>query len=96
MKSQIVVTLSKDVLCEQLNDEVVLLDMSSGLYFGLTPVASKFWMALESGHTFEEAKQALLAEFRVSEERLSQDLEALVDVLEAKHLVGVQRLKKAA
>jgi hypothetical protein len=85
------VSLSPEVLCEQLNDEAVLLDMRSGLYFGLTRVASVFWLALERGQTPLAAKDELLSRFSVSDERLSIDLEVLLETLAEKKLITVRR-----
>lgn len=81
------------VLCEQLNDETVLLDMRSGHYFGLSPVASHLWMLLQAGTTLEDAKTTLLREFDVDAETLNKDVEQLLQTLEDKHLL--ERLNKS-
>jgi hypothetical protein len=84
------ITIPKYVLSENLNDETVVLDMSSGMYFGLSPVASRFWKLLSDGSTREEAQSILLTEFDVEPTILSADLDALLANLEAKKLIQRQ------
>jgi hypothetical protein len=96
MLSDIFITLSKDVLCEQLNDEVVLLDMRSGFYFGLTPVASRFWLALDRGETASEAATEVLTNFNVSRTSLERDLLALIAKLAEHELITFTNYANAA
>ena len=88
MPTETRVLLSQDVLAEQLSDETVLLDMRSGSYFGLSPVASEFWHALEQGSTLEQAYLRLLDEFDVAPETLQRDLAMLMQKLEDNGLVS--------
>jgi hypothetical protein len=81
------VAISPHVLCEQLDDEIVLLDMRSGHYFGLSPVATRLWSHLQQGSTLEQAQAALLAEFEVDMATLEADVEELVRTLEEKALL---------
>jgi hypothetical protein len=75
------------VLAETLNDETILLDMSNGMYFGLTPVASRFWKLLAEGTAPEEIYSTLLNEFEVEPSVLKADIDALLAELEAKKLI---------
>ncbi|NYF78405.1 PqqD family protein [Granulicella arctica] len=81
------ITIPKYVLSESLNDETVVLDMSSGMYFGLSPVASRFWKLLSEGLTREKIQSILLNEFDVEPTVLAADLDALLAQLEAKKLI---------
>lgn len=90
MTSNINFTIPKHVLSESLNDETVLLDMSSGHYFGLSPVASRFWKLIGEGKSLQEAQGILLDEFDVEPTVLEADLQALLADLEAKKLVDRQ------
>ena len=81
------ITIPKYVLSESLNDETVVLDMSSGVYFGLSPVASRFWKLLGQGVTRPEIESTLLSEFEVDPETLRADLDNLLTDLEGKKLI---------
>ncbi|WP_263382644.1 PqqD family protein [Granulicella arctica] len=84
------ITIPKHVLSESLNDETVLLDMSSGLYFGLSPVASRYWQLLGEGVSAETTRSTILAEFDVTPEVLDSDLDSLLSELESKKLIERQ------
>ncbi|MEO6802785.1 MAG: PqqD family protein [Granulicella sp.] len=81
------ISVPSHVLAETLNDETVLLDMSNGMYFGLTPVASRFWKLLAAGTARDEINSILLSEFEIEPEVLKADLDALLAELEAKKLI---------
>jgi hypothetical protein len=78
------------VLSESLSGEMILLDMSSGMYFGLSTVATRFWQLLAEGSTPEQIESILLNEFDVDAETLHNDLATLVEALEAKKLLQRQ------
>jgi hypothetical protein len=84
------ITIPKHVLSESLNDETVILDMSSGMYFGLSPVASRFWKLLGEGSTHAEIQTILQDEFDVDAAVLRADLDGLLAELEAKKLIEQQ------
>ena len=81
------VKIPSHILSESLSGETILLDMSSGMYFGLSPVASRFWKLLADGSTREEIHSILLNEFDVEPEVLNTDLDSLLGDLEAKKLI---------
>ncbi|MDI3255792.1 PqqD family protein [Pseudacidobacterium ailaaui] len=75
------------VLSQSLENETILLNMDSGLFFGLTPVASRIWALLAAGHTPLEVHRMLLEEYRVDPAVLEQDLEDLLHRLAEKGLI---------
>lgn len=69
---------SDQVLTQTLDDEVVLLHLVTGRYFGLEPIGSRIWQLLgELGDT-EAVLAQLLTEYQVDEARLRQDLDDLL------------------
>ncbi len=90
MPLQSQVSLSQDVLLQEVDDEAVLLDLSSEQYFGLNEVGVQLWRALEADGNLEVAHQKLLALYEVEADRLAEDLLTLVGDLERAGLVRVQ------
>jgi hypothetical protein len=90
MTPDVSITIPKHILSESLNDETVVLDMSSGTYFGLSPVATRFWKLLGEGSNREQIQAILLDEFDVDPSVLSADLDSLLAHLEAKKLILLQ------
>ncbi len=90
MNAELPISIPSHVLSESLGGETVLLNISSGMYFGLSPVASRFWHLLREGATRAEAQSRLLDEFEVEEDALQADLDNLLADLEAKKLITRQ------
>ena len=83
------ISIPDDVLHRSLGDELVLLNIDSGRYFGLDSVGASMWHALDKADTMESACQALLAEFDVDEEELRSDLKRLVGDLSSHGLLNI-------
>ena len=90
MSTELPIIIPSHVLSESLSGETVLLNISSGMYFGLSPVASRFWQLLREGVGRSDAQMKLLEEFDVEEEALQGDLDKLLAELEAKKLITRQ------
>lgn len=73
-----------------LGDEVVVLEMKAGAYFGLEGVAARVWQLLSEPRTVREITQTLLEEYDVEEERCRRDVEALIERLEDRGLVVIR------
>jgi len=78
-----------DVLFQELQGEAVLLNLKSGVYFGLDPVGTRIWKLFAEHEVLSEVAQAVVAEYDVAEDRCSEDLLKLVDDLEKQELVSV-------
>ncbi len=69
--------------------ETVILDPTSGRYFGLDGVGSRVWDMLQEPTTVAAIVAAITSEFDVDEATCERDLRALLEDLEAKGLVAV-------
>jgi hypothetical protein len=78
---------SSDVLFRELAGEAVLLNLKSGVYYGLDPVGTRVWALLTERRTLDEVCTALLTEYDVDAETLGRDVTALVSTLCDKGLV---------
>jgi hypothetical protein len=68
-------------------DGLVTLDADTGDCFGFNEVAAAVWRILATPKSFEELRDALLAEYYVSQEQCSVELQALLDDLVEKRLI---------
>lgn len=84
------ISVPENVLFRQLEDESVLLNLDSEIYFGLDDVGTKMWRALTETENIRSAYELLLAEYNVEEKRLEQDLTELVNNLKERDLIEVQ------
>jgi len=85
------VTLSTEVMMQEVGDEAVLLDLKSETYFGLDAVGTRIWQLAEHDGQLKSIHAAILAEYDVSAEQLEDDLKKLISELAEKGLVKVGR-----
>ncbi len=71
----------------ELGDELMALDAEGGNCFGFNNVAAGVWRHLESPKSFDEIRDALLAQYDVDRERCSAELRELLGDLVEKGLV---------
>ena len=83
------VRMNNDVLFQELHGEAVLLNLKSGVYFGLDAVGTRVWQLFEKHELLADIAEAIVAEFDVPEERCSTDLLALIADMEREGLVVV-------
>jgi hypothetical protein len=78
---------SSSVVCADLNDEVVLLNVDTGIYFGLDGLGAQIWNLVGEGLDEDEIHSRLLSEYEVTAEQLGADLAEFVTQLEAHGLI---------
>ena len=75
------ITISKDVLSQEVAGETVLLDLASESYFGLDEVGTRIWQLLQEGAGREQLIDTLLVEYEVERAELERDVGKLLDGL---------------
>jgi hypothetical protein len=78
---------SAQVLATALDDEVVLLDLRSGLYFSLNAVAAFAWNQFDGAKSFEDVLASLCRRYAVAPDTARLDLEKLIADLRTHGLV---------
>lgn len=81
------VEVDKELVCQELDGEMVLLDMNSGLYFGIDAVGTRIWQMLEEKVPPVKMVDLLLQEYEVEAERCAQQVLAFLLNLEENKLV---------
>jgi hypothetical protein len=69
---------SKQVVQSKIDNEVVMMDIESGFYFGLNSVASVIWELLKSEKTVNELVDYLITEYEVNYEQCLAETNALI------------------
>lgn len=75
---------SRDHVSCEVEDEMVILSLHTGEYYGLNPVALRVWSLLEQPRSVAEVRDVLLAEYAgvTPEECTEQLLGLLADMVE--------------
>lgn len=79
--------ISDDVVFRILGDEAVILNLASGVYFGLDSVGTRMWQLMSEHASKDKVVEALLGEYEVEEKKLRDDLDDLIRQLSEKGLV---------
>ena len=81
------VRVNPDMLFSELEGEAVVLNLASGVYFGLNGVGARIWELLTAGKDLRAIKAALLDEFDVPADVCEADLLEVVGRMAADGLV---------
>jgi hypothetical protein len=76
-----------DIPWKELEDTIVLLDLSSGDFFELDEVGARIWSALDGALTLRELAAALGREYQASANEIESDVVRFVTDLHARDLV---------
>ena len=78
---------NKAIVQSKIGEEVVMLDMDSGFYFGLNSVASVIWGLLADEIGFEALIDQLMAQFDVERAVCEVDTQELLDQMLDKNII---------
>jgi hypothetical protein len=78
---------NKEIVQSKIGEEVVMLDMESGFYFGLNSVASVIWGLLAEGICFDKLIDQLMAQFDVERALCEADTLELLEQMLDKNII---------
>jgi hypothetical protein len=84
-----IITISTEVLAQELDGETVLLDLNSESFFGLDEVSTRVWQLLQEGQGRAEVIDTLLEEYEVEREVLEKDVADLLTRLSEAGLIEI-------
>lgn len=84
------VVAARDQVSSDLGDEVAILDLKAGTYYGLDAVGARTWNLIQEPRTVEEVRDILVSEYEVEPDRCERDLVALLQRLADEGLVEVR------
>jgi len=83
------IRINDDVLSQDLNGEIVLLNLKTGVYFGLDVIGTRVWQLLADHGEVAKILEVLLAEYDVPRDRCAEDLVTLIVKLQDHQLVTI-------
>ena len=81
------IKISDDVISLNLQGEFVLLNLKTGIYYGLDLIGSKTWQFIETYGSLQKICDLLTKEFDVPEEQCKKDLLNFITVLKENKLI---------
>ena len=85
----VTVKAAKDVVFRELEGEAILLNLRTGIYFGLNAMGTRIWQLLAEHKKVDPVATMLLDEYDITEEQLRGHLFEFVGKLKSKGLVDV-------
>ena len=83
------ITLSTQLLTQDIEDELILLNMETGRYFGLQGTGNRVWQLLAALGDTDQVLAALQDEYDADETTLRQDIDELIERLIEANLVSL-------
>ncbi|MGJ5675502.1 MAG: lasso peptide biosynthesis PqqD family chaperone [Nostochopsis sp.] len=81
------VVVAKEQTFLDVDGEAVILNLKSGVYYGLNTVGASIWNLIQQPKTLSEIQDALLAEYEVEPEQCDREVLAILQQLEAQGLI---------
>jgi hypothetical protein len=78
-----------EVVFRELDGEAVVLNLDTGIYFGLDAVGTRIWRLIEDRKPLRDVLVALVDEYDAPPDRLQRDLLAFVEHLNGKGLLSL-------
>jgi hypothetical protein len=90
-----VVVAAKDQVSCDLAGEAAILNIKSGVYYGLDPVGARIWKLMQEPRAVGDIQNTITGEYDVEPERCANDLFVLLEKLLAEGLIEVKDLSAA-
>jgi hypothetical protein len=88
--AQVSYEIGEDVLFQAVDNEAVLLDLTSQQYYGLNSVATRIWQLLLDGDSTMVMADRICAEYDIDRHRVLLDIESLTRDLSAAGLLRIR------
>ena len=79
-----------DQVSSELAGESVILNVKTGLYYGLNQVGASIWEKIQSPRTFQEICNAITEEYDVTPECCATDVQELLQEMIAANLIEIR------
>ncbi|GAB4523035.1 MAG: hypothetical protein Tsb0014_00150 [Pleurocapsa sp.] len=80
---------SSNHLYSEIGEEAVILDINSGVYYGLNEVGVDIWNWLQEPKTATDILHLLLEEYEVTREQAEQDINEILQEMSSVGLINV-------
>ncbi|GAB4303350.1 MAG: PqqD family protein [Marinilabiliales bacterium] len=80
-----------DMLYSQLDDEIVMMSIENGEYYGLNEIASRIWELLKKDMQVSDIISELMNEYEVDEETCKNDVFEFLSEMMEKKLIQIKQ-----
>ena len=87
INTQTEISRNQSLLVAQVGDEIVMMDVESGHYYGLDDIGSDIWRRLESPSSFADLIVGLSADYDAEPAIIAEDVRLLITKMAAQGVV---------
>lgn len=80
--------IASHIAWRRVEDEIVVLDLETSVYFSLNEVAARIWELIHQGKAVSETVRALTEEYAVDERAARKDASRFLEELKKEKLIG--------
>ena len=91
IKTESYIKRNKEVFASEIDDEVVMMNVDSGKYYGMDTVGSRIWELIAEEIQVREVINKLMEEYDVEEEQCEKDVLEFLNELYENKLVQVTK-----
>ena len=88
LESSTVVVTKDQVSCD-LSGEAAILNLKSGVYFGLNTVGASIWKLIQEPRTVKEIRDSIVEEYEVDSNQCEQDILEILRELSTRGLIEI-------
>ncbi len=81
---------NKDILVNTIDDEVVMMSLEKGKYYGLNEVGSRIWELIQEPIKLSDLVENLISEYDISKETCIADTCRFLQQLEKDHIIALK------
>ena len=89
IKNDSLIYRQSDIVFNKLDDEIVMMSIKNGEYYGLDNIGSRIWEIIEKHVTLLQLVTMLKDEYDVDEEQCKNDVMAFLEMLLKKNLIKI-------
>ena len=89
MLSTATISPAQNQIASELGGEAVILNLTSGTYYGLNEVGARVWELIQQPCTFASILESLISEYEVDASVCEQDLAKILVEMQDAHLIEV-------
>lgn len=89
-----VVTVSKDLVTADLGEEIAILYLENGVYYGLDVVGARIWDLIQEPIRVSDVQDNILNEYDVDPDRCKSDLLDLFEDMASEGLVEIKEFEQ--
>ena len=90
MTSDTILVAAEGLATADLDEEAVVLDVNSGIYYGLNEIGARVMDLLKEPISLGDIMNTMLEEYEVEREQLEHDLTAFLQVMKDQQLIGIK------